>query len=162
MRHITAAKAVVVAVAAVLIAGGAIGMYLYTPPLPTASSLSSSTGGSNAPSGSASQSVAPPCGYQDSSGRPHGCWTDYLGYLPAGYVVAPRYTNGPVFPCPPGMPAGQCKQFRASCGNGVCDPNESCGTCLIDCLAPGQTCNAYTGRAGSPTGICQVVLNATG
>src|SRR5580700_6053041 len=114
MRRITAAKVAAATMVAVLIAGGAVKIYSYTSPLSDTS-----------PS-------APPCGYQNSAGIPFGCWADYLGYLPAGYVPAPHYPNSPEYPCPPGMPTtsasnayNECQQFRASCGNGICDPNES-------------------------------------
>ncbi len=51
----------------------------------------------------------------------------------------------------------QCTLFKASCGNGVCDPNESCATCPIDCGINGQlTCDPYTGRAGAPISVCQL------
>jgi hypothetical protein len=162
MKRATAAQVAVVAGIAVLMTATVVRMYVYTsPPMTTESTVpSSSTGGTSA--SSASQSVAPVCGNQDSQFQPHGCWADYLGYLPTGYVLAPHYPNGAVYPCPPGMITSYCRQFVASCGNGICDPNESCNTCQIDCGAdPGQTCNAYTGRVGSPIGVCQVNLNAT-
>jgi hypothetical protein len=55
------------------------------------------------------------------------------------------------------MDPQQCKLFQASCGNGVCDPNESCATCPIDCGINGQlTCDPYTGRPGAPISVCQV------
>jgi hypothetical protein len=152
MKQGAAAKVAVVAAIAVLIAGGAIRIYSYTSPL---------SDGSTSPAGSASQ-PAPPCGYQDQNAtfQPFGCWADYLGFLPAGYVLAPHYNNGPIFPCPPGMNLDQCNTFKQSCGNGVCDPNESCGDCPIDCGPQGQlVCDQYTERGDeAPTAsfVCQV------
>jgi hypothetical protein len=148
MRRITAAKVVAATLVAVLIAGGAFKIYSYTSPL---SDVSQS---------------APPCGSQDSTGQPSGCWAHDLGFLPTGYVPAPHYPNGGNYPCPPGMNATQCRQFKGTCGNGVCDPNETCGDCPIDCI-PGQlVCNSYSGRADeAPTGspeVCFVTDDATG
>ena len=88
---------------------------------------------------------------------PQGAWADYLGYIPAGYTLSPHFVNAPVYPCPSGMNTQQCTLFKASCGNGVCDPNESCATCSIDCGINGQlTCDPYTGRPGAPISVCQV------
>ena len=142
MRRIKAAEVAAAAVVAVLIAGGAVKIYSYTSPL-----------------SDASQST-PACGYQSSAGVPFGCWAHDLGFLPAGYVPVPHYPNSPVYPCPPGMNDTQCKQFQATCGNGVCDPNETCGDCPIDCNVGQLECDPYTGRADlAPTGfgpVCQV------
>jgi hypothetical protein len=154
MKRGAAAKVAVVAAIAALIAGGAVRIYSYASPLSDGST--SADGASQPP---------PPCGYQDQNAtfQPFGCWADYLGFLPAGYVLAPHCINCPTYPCPSGMNLSQCTTFKASCGDGFCDPNESCFTCPIDCGGPpsGQTCNAYAGRAGSPAGVCQVALNAT-
>ncbi len=158
MKHVAAvaSKVAVIAAIAVLIAGGAIGIYYYTSTPATNLSTSRSTtetGSSN----TSPTSSAPASGYQDSTGQPQGAWAAYLGYIPAGYTVAPHYPNAATYPCPSGMDPTQCKQFQASCGNGVCDPNESCATCALDCGVPGQlTCDPYTGRAGAPISICQV------
>ncbi|MDA4117990.1 MAG: hypothetical protein OK455_06565 [Thaumarchaeota archaeon] len=160
MKRVTAAKVAVVAVVAALIAGGGTRLFFYASS-PATTSLSSTPSGGNALSGSASQSEVPPCGSQNSHDLPYGCWADYLGYLPSGYVLAAHCVNCAIYQCPAGMSLDKCKQFEASCGDFVCDPNESCNTCAIDCLAPGQTCDPYTGRAGSPIGVCQVTLNAT-
>lgn len=154
MKRISVAKFAAAAIVAVLITGGVVKIYSYTSPL-------SDTSQSNT-----TQPVAPPCGYQnDSNGLPYGCWADDLGYLPAGYAPAPHFPNGPSYPCPPGMTAAQCRQFKATCGNGVCDPNETCGDCPIDCGPAGQlVCDQYTGRADeAPTAslVCQMPLNAT-
>jgi hypothetical protein len=150
MKRVTAAEFAVVTVAALLIAGSATRLYYYMSS-PATNSLSSSTSLS-----STTQSATPPCGYQDSSLQPQGCWARYLGYLPAGYTLAPHCINCPIYPCPSGMSFDQCKQWQASCGNGVCDPNESCATCRIDCGVPGQlTCDLYTERPGIPSGVCQ-------
>jgi hypothetical protein len=177
MRPIVVLIAIVVA--GLLIGAVAIGIYKFTstPSLMTSSadlnSLSPSTsyttsGTTNDTiSQSTSSESAPPCGYQQTvvglGVQPFGCWADNLGFLPAGYVVAPHLTNGAVYPCPPGMSTAQCRTFQQTCGNGFCDPNESCSDCPIDCMPPnGQTCNPYTGRVGSvPTAVCQVDLNAT-
>lgn len=149
------AKVAVIAAVAVLIAGGAIGVYFYTSS-PTIPSTRNTTTSDNASSG-------PNVGYIDASGTPQGAWADYLGYIPAGYTVAPHFGGANVYQCPAGMDPTQCAQFKASCGNGVCDPNESCSTCPIDCSVPGQlTCDPYTGRAGAPISICQLALNAPG
>lgn len=84
-------------------------------------------------------------------------WSKYLGYIPQGYKLAPHLPNAPIWPCPKGMSDEQCKVFQASCGNGVCDPNERCDTCPIDCGVTGALrCDPYTGRAGAPASVCQV------
>jgi len=145
--------AVIIAALGVGIALGGLAIYLYTSPSETGN-ISSSAGPN---SSSTSQTAAPPAGYQDSAGQPQGMWSDYLGFIPRGYALAPRTNQGATYPCPIGMDANQCQQFQASCGNGVCDPNESCFSCPIDCVPPGQlTCDPYTLRVGSPTGGCQV------
>jgi len=81
----------------------------------------------------------------------------YLGFVPAGYTVASLLPTAPAFSCPSNMTTAECAQFKASCGNGVCDPNESCSTCSIDCGVPqGLSCDPYTGRAQGLGGICEV------
>jgi hypothetical protein len=154
------AKVTILSVMALLIAGGAVGIYFYTAAPTTSSSTSTKSAASSTSAGSSSstsQGVAPASGYQDSSGQPQGSWADYLGYIPAGYALAPHYSNAAKYPCPSGMDPSQCTQFQASCGNGVCDPNESCATCSIDCGIPGMlTCDPYTGRAGAPVSVCQI------
>jgi hypothetical protein len=153
MRRFMAARIAMVGIMAVMILGGVIRIYSYTSPLSENGNVSAS---------STSQSAVPPCGNQTSSLQPQGCWADYIGYIPAGYLVF-HLPNSQLYPCLPGMTAAFCKQFQASCGNGVCDPNESCSTCPIDCgSASGQTCSPYTGRVGSPAWVCQITLNATG
>jgi hypothetical protein len=153
----------VAAVIAVLIAGGAVRIYSYTSPL---SNNSTSLG-------TASQSAATACGSQvspfegqSSSYQPVGCWAGYMGFLPAGYVPAPHFPNAAVYQCPSGMDANQCRQFEASCGNGICDPNETCSDCPIDCDNGGNVgqlvCDQWTGRADeSPlaSDVCQVNEN---
>jgi hypothetical protein len=142
-----------VAAAASAIAVGALAIFLYASPTGT-NSISSTASLS---SESMSQAGAPPSGYQDSAGQPQGMWSDYLGFIPPGYVLAPKLNHGPNFPCPQGMDDAQCKEFQASCGNGVCDPNEACLSCPLDCGPVGQlTCDPYTLRLGSPIGPCQV------
>ncbi len=163
IRRSAIAKTAVVGVLAVLIVAGAVGIYYYTSsPVTTpagigTSSTNSATSSSAQTSASSTAAPGPSGGYQDGNGQPQGAWASYLGYLPAGYQLSPHYPNAPVYPCPPGMNPTQCKAFQASCGNGVCDPNESCATCRIDCGIPGQlTCDPYTGRAGAPVSVCQV------
>lgn len=87
----------------------------------------------------------------------------YLGAnLPQGYVVAPLLQNAPSYPCPSSDTSTQCASFKASCGNGVCDPNETCGTCPIDCGVPqGLSCDPFTGRASGLGGICEITIPFT-
>ena len=162
MKRATRVKIAFVAVSATLIALGAIRLYPYTLSPTITSDFSSTTSGSSGSVGSIFEPVLAQCGFQDASFLPYGCWAGNLGFLPAGYVLAPHFANSPIYQCPQGMIQSQCQQFQASCGNGVCDPNESCSTCRIDCGAPnpGQ-CNLYTGRAGNPIAVCQIPLNAT-
>lgn len=142
-----------VAALATAIALGGLEIYSYTSTSET-SNISSISGVS---SSSTSQATAPPAGYQDSAGQPQGMWSDYLGFIPQGYVVAPKLNNSATYPCPTGMDGNQCQQFQASCGNGVCDPNESCISCPVDCVLSGQlVCDPYTLRAGTPLGVCQL------
>jgi len=154
-RRSAIAKVAVVSVMAVLIAAGAVGLYFYTS-TPTPMLTSSATSSISSSAGGTSSVATAPDGYQSADGLPHGSWANYLGYLPLGYTPAPHYPGGATYSCPPGMDAAQCKLFQASCGNGVCDPNESCATCPFDCGVPGQlTCDPYTGRPGAPASICQ-------
>ena len=162
MKRSAVAKVTAVGALAVLILAGAVGIYFYTMAPPNGSTsirvMSSSTSISTSNSGSrtVNNSIGPTGGYQ-VNGQPEGVWADYLGYIPTGYVLAPHYPIAPVYPCPPGMNPQQCTLFKASCGNGVCDPNESCATCAIDCGINGQlTCDPYTGRPGGPISVCQV------
>jgi len=167
MKRSALAKVTAIAVLAVLILAGAVGIYFYT--LAPATTQSSSVVSSTAPStsqtstSSSATSQAGPAGgncVRNAQGQcetPEGAWADYLGYIPAGYTLAPHFSNAPTYPCPSGMNAQQCATFQASCGNGVCDPNESCATCPIDCGISGQlTCDPYTGRPGAPISVCQV------
>jgi hypothetical protein len=88
-------------------------------------------------------------------------WSKYLGYIPSGYCIAPRYPNSPIFPCPSGMDNQQCQLFQQTCGDGVCNPNETCQTCPIDCPVNGvMVCDPYTGRAGAPASVCQLAAQA--
>jgi len=152
-----ATRIAVVTAVAVLLVGGAAAVYLYTS---APKSTFTSTGETQ--TGASSQSQASPSGYCTTNAQgqctgPQGAWSDYLGYIPSGYVTVPHSLNSFTYPCPSGMDQTQCQQFQASCGNGVCDPNESCTTCPIDCSVPGQlTCDPYTGRAGAPISICQL------
>ncbi|MDG6967822.1 MAG: hypothetical protein JRN03_08865 [Nitrososphaerota archaeon] len=150
----------------VLVLAGAAGLYYYTmaPATPGRSSSTVSTSSTITPSASQTASAGQgPAGgactmnAQGQCETPQGAWADYLGYIPAGYVLAPHYAIAPTYPCPAGMNSQQCSIFKASCGNGVCDPNESCQTCPIDCGINGQlTCDPYTGRPGAPISVCQL------
>lgn len=147
-------KTVAVGVLTVLIAGGAAAIYYYTMPggASSAGTLSSSSAVTSAQTGS-SHSVG---GWQNGY-TPEGEWVSYLGYLPPGYVPAPHGSNAPTWPCPSGMSADACKAFQSTCGNNVCDPNESCATCPLDCAPSGEaTCDPYTGRPGAPISVCFV------
>ncbi len=142
-----------VAIITLSITFGAAGLYYYTSPqtsvLGTPSTLSThvATSGKNI------------TGWQDSNGQPAGAWAEYLGYIPQGYVAAPHQSNAPTFPCPAELSAGACVLFQQTCGNGVCDPNESCSTCPIDCAPSGNLmCDPYTGRPGTPASVCQAAV----
>lgn len=167
MKRNAIAKVTAVAALAVLILAGAVGIYYYTLAPVGSSSTSnslqtSSLSSTSSQTGNNSTGVGPAGGScvrnaQGQCTQPQGAWGDYLGYIPAGYTLAPHYPNAPAYPCPSGMNPQQCTQFRASCGNGVCDPNESCASCAIDCGVNGQlTCDPYTGRPGAPISVCQV------
>ncbi len=148
------AKIAIIAIPAVLIVAAAVGIYYYTS---LSGTVITTTGIGVTTTGSVTATSGAYGGWQDSSGQPQGAWGAYLGYVPTGYSLSPHYPNAATYPCPSGMDPAQCTQFKASCGNGVCDPNESCATCPIDCGVSGQlTCDPYTGRAGAPISICQV------
>jgi hypothetical protein len=161
-----AAKVTAIAVVAVLVAAGAVGIYFYTAapagPVTTSSSSGAASSTTSQSQTNSTQSAGPSSGTcvlneQGQCSQPQGAWADYLGYIPSGYVLAPHFVNANTYPCPSGMDSTQCNLFKASCGNGVCDPNESCATCPIDCGVPGQlTCDPYTGRAGAPISVCQL------
>ncbi len=138
--------------AVLLVGAGGVGLYYYTTP----------TGGSNYQSAQPATRVSSSGGGAGNASTTTGALdtSKYLGYLPPGYVAAPRYANSIVFPCPAGMSPSACKIFQSTCGNGVCDPNERCDTCPIDCGVTGQlVCDPYTGRAGAPTSVCQAILD---
>jgi len=161
MKRSALAKVTAVAVLAVLILAGAVGIYFYTlaPVNNTSTSVVSSSASTTSQTNSANSTtnIGPAGGYQNSAGQPEGAWAYYLGYIPSGYVAAPHYANAATYPCPSGMDSTQCALFKQTCGNGVCDPNESCATCPIDCGISGElTCDPYTGRAGAPISICQL------
>jgi hypothetical protein len=148
MKRVLAVGAV-----AVLIAGGAMGIFFYASATPIF--YASSPAGAPSTRIVTSQTSTKGAGWIDPNGQPQGAWAAYLGFIPAGYSLAPHDTMAPTFPCPAGMSSDQCGLFRASCGNGVCDPNEGCTTCPIDCSVTGQlTCDPYTGRATAHAGIC--------
>ena len=161
---------------AVLIIGGAVALYYYTQPTALASSTSSTLSRSSTAAISTTvfaftnssgtfyytnstdtQGLSGYC-VTNANGQcthPEGVWNAYLGYVPSGYVLVPHEANAFTYPCPPGMDSPQCKIFQQSCGNGVCDPNESCATCPADCGVGGQlTCDPYSGRVGGPISIC--------
>jgi hypothetical protein len=156
---------IIAVVAIVAVAGGVLAYSMAQTGSNNATTNSSSSvstsltnlSGSSSSNSSSSASDAL-TGYQTGY-TPQGAWTKYLGYIPAGYKIAPREPNAPVFPCPTGMSAAQCQVFQQTCGNGVCDPNETCSTCPIDCPVTGaMTCDPYTGRASAPASVCQVQL----
>ena len=167
VKRSAVAKATAVGVLAVLVIAGAVGIYYYTA-APAGSTgvkiISSSANASSSTSQSAnSTSETGPSGgtcQKNAAGQctqPEGAWADYLGYIPNGYTLVPHFVNANKYPCPSGMDATQCATFQQSCGNGVCDPNESCASCPIDCGINGQlTCDPYTGRPGAPVSVCQV------
>ena len=98
-------------------------------------------------------------GGQAGSGSFNTGTSKYLGYIPQGYTIAPLLPNAPAYPCPSNFNSTLCAQFKASCGNGVCDPNETCSTCPIDCGVPqGLSCDPYTGRASGLGGICELSI----
>jgi hypothetical protein len=161
VKRSAVAKATAIGVLAVLVIAGAVGIYYYTSaPASTSSATTSSTSGvttSTSQTGNTTAGSGPAGGYQNAQGQPQGAWADYLGYIPNGYKLAPHFPNAPTYPCPQGMDSTQCATFQQSCGNGVCDPNESCASCPIDCGINGQlTCDPYTGRPGAPVSVCQV------
>lgn len=150
-----------VAVVVVLVAAGSVFAYsiFYAG---TGSGQASTTSTSSISfTGSSSQANANSSGdslvgYQVGY-TPEGDWSSYLGYIPAAYKIAPKGPNAPTFPCPAGMSSAECQLFQQTCGNGVCDPNETCQTCPIDCAVTGQmVCDPYTGRSGSPASVCQI------
>lgn len=98
--------------------------------------------------------------YQPGSGSQNEGNTRYLGpNLPAGYQLSPLLPSAQAYPCPSNYNSTQCTQFKTSCGNGVCDPNETCGSCPIDCGVPqGLSCDPYTGRASGLGGICEIYI----
>jgi len=131
-----------------LVGLGSGGLYAYS---------AHGTGGATAISGTGSLTAAQIAENNkvDPAGR-------YLGYIPAGYTLAPLLPNSPGYSCPSNFNSTQCAQFKASCGNGVCDPNETCSTCPIDCGTPqGLSCDPYTGRASSLGGICELTIPYT-
>jgi len=92
---------------------------------------------------------------------PKSEWGTYLGFIPQGYTIQSKALAAFVFPCPPGMTQLQCQTFTQTCGNGVCDPNETCSSCPVDCSVPGDmSCDPYTGRAGAPATLCQIGIAA--
>ena len=138
--------------AAVLVVSG-VGFYTVISPFgPNHANSSSSTSG-----------VKGASGYQFPDGTPEGSWAAYLGYIPQGYKVIPLNGASAHYPCPSGMNATQCAVFDQTCGNGVCDPNETCNSCPLDCPTTGaQVCDPFTGRGGSPASICQQIITGPG
>ncbi len=171
------AKASVIALLGLLLLGGAVGIYHYTAAPPTRVSTITSAGSTGVASSNTTQTqtsataqLGPAGGTcaRNSAGQcivPEGVWADYLGYIPQGYTLAPHYPYAPDYPCPSGMDATDCAVFQQSCGNAVCDPNESCANCPIDCGTPNGlpltvVCDPYTGRpeisGTTPISVCQV------
>jgi hypothetical protein len=179
MRRAAVVEAIAVGVLGLSILGGAMGIYYYTLAPPT-NDPSTTTSSSQASTGTATISLSEPgpaggsckTNAQGQCIVPEGVWADYLGYIPTGYVPASPYPSHPDYPCPSGMDAEQCATFQRTCGNGVCDPNETCATCPIDCgftggpgliAPPVPACNPYTGRpaapgasATEPISVCQI------
>jgi hypothetical protein len=175
------AEAGLVAVLGLLLLAGAVGIYDYTAAPSTrvsATTSDSSAGDASSSTAKAQTSAAAQAGpsggtcARNSAGQcivPEGVWADYLGYIPQGYTLAPHNANVPDYPCPSGMDATECAVFQQSCGNAVCDPNETCATCPIDCGIGGVkgvsppsnlVCDPYTGRpelpGTTPISVCQV------
>lgn len=135
-----AKTAIVAVLIALVVVGGGYALYYFTMP---------GLGGATTAS-----TTVKAAGYQNGY-TPEGIWANFLGYLPVGYNPAPHGSNAPTWPCPSGMSTSACQQFQSTCGNGVCDPNESCSTCPLDCAPAGEaTCDPYTGRAGAPISVC--------
>lgn len=131
-----------------LVGLGAGGLYTYSSGGSGSSSGTGGTGSLTASQVAANNQVDP--------------GAKYLGYVPAGYYVAALLPNAATYPCPANFNSTQCTQFKASCGNGVCDPNETCSTCPIDCGTPqGLSCDPYTGRASGLGGICELTIPYT-
>jgi hypothetical protein len=139
---------IIIAVVAIVVAAG--GVLAYT--------MSTQTTGNTQATSTGTTGVTLTTA-QTTGAAGNASWSKYLGYIPQGYQVAAREPNAPVFPCPTGMSAAQCQQFQQTCGNGVCDPNETCSSCPIDCGVTGSlVCDPYTGRGGAPASVCQVQL----
>ncbi len=117
---------------------GAGGLYYYTSPSNAGGAPGSNPAGSGA--------------FNTATSR-------YLGYLPKGYQLAPLLPSAPSYPCPSNLNSTQCAVFKTSCGNGVCDPNETCSSCPIDCGVPQSlSCDPYTGRASGLGGVCELSI----
>jgi hypothetical protein len=101
--------------------------------------------------------TTPPQAQRSTSSQQSATVEAFLGYIPQGYHIVPRFPNAPLWPCPKGLNSTQCQVFQQTCGNGVCDPNERCDTCPVDCAPSGnQLCDPYTGRGSVTVGICQL------
>ena len=150
-------SAVIVGGVVVLVVFGGVGLFYATSASGSTLSTTSLKTGGDSSTVAEQASSATNTGYQISY-VPYGSWAKYLGpNLPAGYDPAPRSVNSNIWPCPSGYTTAQCQVFQQTCGNGVCDPNETCSSCPIDCGVTGDlVCDPYTGRAGSPASICQI------
>jgi hypothetical protein len=142
---------IVIAVAIIVVASGSILAYtVFTQTTTNTSSIVTSSLQSTTISSESSSQT-------NVASTQNASWDRYLGYIPQGYVVSAKYPNSPFFPCPTGMSSAQCTLFQQTCGNGVCDPNETCQTCPLDCPVNGvMVCDPYTGRAGAPASVCQL------
>jgi hypothetical protein len=145
---------IIIAVVAIVVAAGSIFAYSMTTGTTQPSQTSTQQVTSSVSGGTTQASSQTGPGSSSNAS-----WSKYLGFIPTGYQVAAREPNAPVFPCPSGMSTAQCQTFQQTCGNGICDPNETCSSCPIDCGVTGSlVCDPYTGRGGAPASVCQVQL----
>jgi hypothetical protein len=121
------------------------------------SAVSTASSGPNPQSGVGESCNSSGCTVTSGPTVPKSEWGSYLGFIPQGYVIAPKALAAFVFPCPAGMTQSQCALFTQTCGDGVCNPNETCQSCPVDCTVPGDlSCDPYTGRAAAPATLCQI------
>ena len=119
--------------------------------------VSSASSGPANPAGISESCNSSGCTVTTGPVVPKSEWGNYLGFIPQGYTIAPKALAAFVFPCPAGMTQTQCALFTQTCGDGVCNPNETCQSCPVDCTVPGDlSCDPYTGRAAAPATLCQI------